>query len=1184
MDQYEDTSTFEFSTFSAPNYIFPRNLCGLNNTAVYGLCIASEFRRLVVSNAPESAFAGIPFNLTINKLDAYDNVIQSDSASTIKAVFFMHNGLGFNPLISIIGSGVVELNRGSASLVLAVKPTFTDIEFGMLAGQTSFSLQGWDSQSENYQIYMMSDIEPLNLRQGNDVCPSGYILDFEGDAKTAFCSICKPGTYSLQPLRQISTLNNSLDRSKSGALFGCINCPAGGECFGGTEVEFKIGLWENIGGMYVLKTCPSGYTLKNSTDGTSKGTFSDIIQECRLCPHAMYIINSQDDCQTCPPGLICRGDEVVQSAIAGSVWIPKGDIFFLVSCPGGYEIFSSGDRGFDATAQSCQPCSAGTECTHSICITCSLCPAGKFKSTKSSAPCEDCNVDTYNSNLGSMTKLACETCPLMSTTKGLRGQVNTTSCQCTAPYYMGSATCLPCPLGAICLDGACAFPSGFCSDHREVIGNWTQIGDEWTLVNCPAGYFLNLNTQGCISCPVAFYCIGGKFPPAPCDQNFFSLSGSDSQSSCTPSVFVFVTVRVDILRPYFNDAASISFQAAISNLTDVATPKITLDAIVQSIDSTATLVTCKLAMSDSGTAALLIGKLENALNVTEVLAFLDFPSSLLISTKVTSCVPGYELLSSQVCSLCPPTYYCIGGTAGRSPCPSGYYSKPGVSTSTLCVQSAFIIITALLQISVVDFTDSIQLSFRSAVALAANATLEKVSIDSYFNKERALDRPLLSVISEIAVVDSDVQTMMSMINTKSVDASLEQYGLPKSVSLSVAVLDTNSHESTQIPLTFILGGSIGGLVFLIIFGLIGYYFVTKLVMQVIHRSFLSAFRCAKVNDHVSVSILPFKLRKQFHPEKIVAKGASYCVVKAKKKESNVWFSIKLRVPEEASFTHQSLQQLKREENVFMLLTSKKCDHSALLAGLGAVKVSSDVCWFVMEYLDGETMERSIYSSLDGVHHQRRNSCLLKTSDQDVGTRHFPIDDFSCIMLARGILAALKIMHTEELLHRDVKPANIMRCRVKSSESNEDGGSYTYKIIEFGTVLSVSEVKDINDMLIIAENTAVGALSPPYMSPEMYRQPQTVSFQTDIWSLGVSMFELVTAFLPFQAEYNCLWSISIAGNMDEKLPNVLDRLSESRRAKFDNNLASVIATAIEKRVANRYSKQHTHLYIRLKFFI
>ncbi len=90
-----------------------------------------------------------------------------------------------------------------------------------------------------------------------------------------------------------------------------------------------------------------------------------------------------------------------------------------------------------------------------------------------------------------------------------------------------------------------------------------------------------------------------------------------------------------------------------------------------------------------------------------------------------------------------------------------------------------------------------------------------------------------------------------------------------------------------------------------------------------------------------------------------------------------------------------------------------------------------------------------------------------------------------------MLAALKLMHSKGVLDREIKPANVVRCRVETPGEEPDNDNYPLR------------------------------------------------------SLGVSMFEMVSASLPFQAESEMLWRIVIAGSMAEQAPSVLDRRGGSR---------------------------------------
>ncbi len=124
-------------------------------------------------------------------------------------------------------------------------------------------------------------------------------------------------------------------------------------------------------------------------------------------------------------------------------------------------------------------------------------------------------------------------------------------------------------------------------------------------------------------------------------------------------------------------------------------------------------------------------------------------------------------------------------------------------------------------------------------------------------------------------------------------------------------------------------------------------------------------------------------------------------------------------------------------------------------------------------------------------------------------------------------------------------------------------------------MGVDENKVTKPMMTVgqAETLNMGEGTPPYMSLEMYAEPQNASYPTDFWSLGVSMFELVTGIFPFQVQakaHNYLSWQSVNGNLDLNAHSVLDKVGGNIRLGSDDNLAKVISKALEKPVKDRYA--------------
>jgi eukaryotic-like serine/threonine-protein kinase len=93
-------------------------------------------------------------------------------------------------------------------------------------------------------------------------------------------------------------------------------------------------------------------------------------------------------------------------------------------------------------------------------------------------------------------------------------------------------------------------------------------------------------------------------------------------------------------------------------------------------------------------------------------------------------------------------------------------------------------------------------------------------------------------------------------------------------------------------------------------------------------------------------------------------------------------------------------------------------------------------------------------------------------------------------------------HEQSIIHRDLKPENLY-C------AEQPDGSTVLKIVDFGVSKQLS-----SRHLRSQTNPSESVGSPQYMSPEQISSPSDVDCRTDIWSLGVVMFELLTGHLPF----------------------------------------------------------------------
>ena len=103
--------------------------------------------------------------------------------------------------------------------------------------------------------------------------------------------------------------------------------------------------------------------------------------------------------------------------------------------------------------------------------------------------------------------------------------------------------------------------------------------------------------------------------------------------------------------------------------------------------------------------------------------------------------------------------------------------------------------------------------------------------------------------------------------------------------------------------------------------------------------------------------------------------------------------------------------------------------------------------------------------------------------------------------------ALSHAHSKGIVHRDVKPSNLFL--------HQDGSETILKVLDFG--ISKVQSRDVWERTLTTTDDGGVLGSPPYMSPEQVRDPKTVDPRSDVWSLGVVLYKILSGSVPFDGE-------------------------------------------------------------------
>lgn len=149
----------------------------------------------------------------------------------------------------------------------------------------------------------------------------------------------------------------------------------------------------------------------------------------------------------------------------------------------------------------------------------------------------------------------------------------------------------------------------------------------------------------------------------------------------------------------------------------------------------------------------------------------------------------------------------------------------------------------------------------------------------------------------------------------------------------------------------------------------------------------------------------------------------------------------------------------------------KLDHPNIVRGIDAGSVGK-IYYFAMEYVEGEALSKTL-------------------------KREKRLDEIRALSIATQIARGLEHAWENGLVHRDVKPENIMLMR--------DGG---VKLTDLGLAKAIDS--DMSSMT----QTGVSVGTPYYMSPEQVRADKDVDIRSDVYALGATLYHLVTGRPPF----------------------------------------------------------------------
>lgn len=264
------------------------------------------------------------------------------------------------------------------------------------------------------------------------------------------------------------------------------------------------------------------------------------------------------------------------------------------------------------------------------------------------------------------------------------------------------------------------------------------------------------------------------------------------------------------------------------------------------------------------------------------------------------------------------------------------------------------------------------------------------------------------------------------------------------------------------------------------------------------------------------------LAGKYRIDRVLGAGGMGVVVAAHHVHLEERVAIKTLLPEMLAHS-EAVERFLREARAAVKI---KSEHVAHVSDVGTLENGAP--YMVMEFLEGEDL-----------------SALVD--------KRGPLPVEQAVEFVLQACEALAEAHALGIVHRDLKPANLFCVR-------RADGLLAVKVLDFG-ISKMSPLGGSGPDMGMTKTTAVMG-SPYYMSPEQMLSAKNADAQSDIWSLGAVLFELLSGVTPFSAD---------------TLPELVLKVSNTdapdvgtRRSEVPAGLRAVVARALQRDRAKRYT--------------